>query len=91
MSYGKRQTTSAKITPAEQNERTKENHMDNIIQIRVKDVYGKPTVYPVNIQAHRLAHLVGTKTLTHNALAGAEAMGFTIQEVHDHTPTWGKA
>lgn len=55
--------------------------MNNLIEIVVRDVYGVPTVYPVNEQAKRLAAIAGTKTLTQAALQHAEAMGFLIQNV----------
>lgn len=50
------------------------------ILIEVRNVYGVPTVYPVNEAARLLAEIAGTKTLTHVTLALAERMGFAIKE-----------
>ena len=55
--------------------------MNTIIEIRVKDVYGVPTVYPANSVAVGLAMIAGTKTLTHRTLQLAEQLGFTIKQV----------
>jgi hypothetical protein len=55
--------------------------METTIAITVKDVYGQTLVYPANDQAKRLATMLGTKTFTHAAMCGIEAMGFRILEV----------
>lgn len=46
--------------------------------VRVRSVYGTPTIYPVNEPAQLIAEIAGTKTLTHSALSAAERLGFTI-------------
>lgn len=46
--------------------------------INIKDVYGKPTVYPVNETAKLLADLAGTKTLTPQALAIIAKLGYDV-------------
>lgn len=65
--------------------------MNNVIQIQVRDVYGVPTVYPMNEQAKTLAQIAGTKTLTHRALALAENMGFSIEQIPVAPLRFGKA
>lgn len=50
--------------------------MECIVQIR--DVYGKPTIYPVNDTARLLANLAGTKTLTREALETIRRLGYTV-------------
>jgi hypothetical protein len=55
--------------------------MNARIEIEVRNVYGVPTLYPVNDQAKLLAKLAGTKTLTNATLAVAEQMGFSIVTV----------
>lgn len=55
------------------------NPMDSTVEVVVKSVYGNETVYPANPQAHHLAAIAGTKTLTEFTLRQAKAMGFTIQ------------
>lgn len=52
--------------------------MNATVEIEVRNVYGTPTIYPVNEQAKLLARIAGTKTLTHATLALAEQMGFAI-------------
>lgn len=52
--------------------------MNNIITVKIKDVFGTEKAYPANDQAERLAALVGTKTLTGATLRSAKAMGFRI-------------
>lgn len=49
------------------------------ITIEVKDVYGKPTVYPVCDTAKAFATIAGTKTLSHSVLQTIERMGYTIE------------
>lgn len=39
-----------------------------IVLVDIKQVYGNETIYPVNILAHSLAALAGTKTLTRHAI-----------------------
>jgi hypothetical protein len=53
--------------------------MDSTIVISVRNVYGLLKAYPDNEQAHRLARLVGSKTLTPATLASAMDMGFTVK------------
>jgi hypothetical protein len=55
--------------------------MNTKIEIEVRNVYGVPTIYPVNDQAKLLAKIAGTKTLTNASLALAEQMGFSIVTV----------
>lgn len=49
--------------------------------VKIKDVYGKPTVYPVNEAAKLLAKLAGTKTLTVEALSVITALGYNVSTV----------
>lgn len=55
--------------------------MDTVLRVRLREVYGRPTVYPVNPQAKLLAQLADTKTLTPHALNIARKMGFTVEYV----------
>jgi hypothetical protein len=55
--------------------------MNTTLQVTIKSVYGKDTFYPVCDQARRLAHLVGTKTLTQQTIRDAMAMGFHVEYV----------
>ena len=48
------------------------------IIVKVKDVYGKPTVYPVCVLAEEFAKLAGTTTLTKSALNSIRALGFNV-------------
>lgn len=61
------------------------------IEIEVRNVYGVPTIYPVNDQAKLLAKIAGTKTLTNASLALAEQMGFSIVTVAKPAQAWKAA
>ena len=61
--------------------------MQTTITVRIKDVYGKETIYPVCPQAHLAAKVAKTKTLTRPCLATLKSMGF---EVIVETPIYGR-
>lgn len=48
------------------------------ITVRVKDVYGVRTIYPVCQGAHAFAAIAGTKTLTDNTLRYVKCLGYSI-------------
>jgi hypothetical protein len=48
------------------------------ITVRVKNVYGKQLVYPVNDNAQLLCALTGAKTFTSEALAVIKQLGYTV-------------
>jgi len=48
------------------------------IVVKIKDVYGKNTVYPVCDKAKLFASIAGTATLTHNTLCYIERLGYEI-------------
>ena len=50
------------------------------IIVEVKSVYGVETVYPVCEKAKLFAKMLGTKTLTHDALCHIEQLGFLIEQ-----------
>lgn len=52
--------------------------MSNELLIQVRNVYGTPTIYPINETAQLFARIAGTKTLTHPTLEVAEQLGYTI-------------
>lgn len=49
------------------------------ITIKIKNVYGNETVYPVCDAALTFAKMLNTKTLTRDALRHIKALGYTIQ------------
>ena len=55
--------------------------MTSTIQVTIRDVYGRETIYPVCDQAKRLASMVGTKTLTQDTLRHWLAMGGQVEDV----------
>lgn len=59
--------------------------MDNRIVIEIRDQYGSEVYYPRNEQAHHLATIAGTTTITPRDLKVAKAMGFIV-EVAPRTP-----
>jgi len=54
---------------------------NDAIKVKVKDVYGKTTIYPANEAAETLAAIAGTKTLTPATLELAEKLGLLVMEV----------
>jgi hypothetical protein len=54
--------------------------MAKTITIVVRDVYGKPCVYPVCAAAKTFAQIAGTKTLSHATLIAIESLGYEIVE-----------
>ena len=49
------------------------------ITIRLKDVYGRQTAYPVCDKAKLFSRMAGTTSLTHNMLCLIEQLGFIIE------------
>ena len=48
------------------------------ITVQIKTVYGNEAIYPVCGKARKFAALVGTKTLTRDAIAKIEWLGYEI-------------
>lgn len=53
--------------------------MELRITVRVVNVYGKETVYPVCHTAQLLCKLAGKRTITTDMLAVIEALGYQVQ------------
>ena len=49
------------------------------IIIRLKDVYGRQTAYPVCDKAKLFSRMAGTTSLTHNMLCLIEQLGYLIE------------
>lgn len=56
-----------------------------IIEVFVRNVYGKPTVYPANAAAELLTELSGLRTLSQRDLDIARELGHTVVHVNDPT------
>jgi hypothetical protein len=54
--------------------------MEDEIIVEVKDVYGKPLVYPVNEEASLFAMIAESKTLTPRVLRIISSLGYKIRE-----------
>jgi len=48
------------------------------ITVQIREVYGCPKVYPVCETAKQFAALLGTKTLTLDALTGIAGLGYAV-------------
>jgi hypothetical protein len=63
--------------------------------VRIRNVYGCPTIYPVNETASAFAKIAGTKTLSHPVLCEAEKLGFSIvvepEPVPQSVAKWARA
>jgi hypothetical protein len=55
-----------------------------IIEVEVKNVYGKDTFYPLCNQAILLARLAGNKTLTLDSLNTIKALGYEVAVQQKH-------
>lgn len=55
--------------------------MSTILQIEVRSVYGKDTIYPVNDAAKTLARIAGKKTLSATDIQNANALGLEVVEI----------
>jgi hypothetical protein len=53
--------------------------MNRTLQIRIKDVYGRETYYPVNETAQLFAQLAKQRTLTRETLDIAKRLGYTVE------------
>jgi hypothetical protein len=51
----------------------------NTYTVEIRDIYGKPTVYPICDTAKTFAALIGTKTLTDQALMHINSLGYTMK------------
>jgi len=59
--------------------------MSRSILIEIKHSYGRKVIYPACNDAVAFAQIAGTKTLTPDALALIEQLGYTIDTI---TPDW---
>ena len=54
---------------------------DQIIEVEVRNVFGRSLVYPVNDNAKILASIAGAKTLSTIDLENAVKLGLNVKEV----------
>lgn len=52
--------------------------MDKTIVVKIKDVYGTQTIYPVCETAKGLAALAGTKTITQASIKIIKSLGYQV-------------
>lgn len=52
--------------------------MDKTIVVKIKDIYGTQTIYPVCEIAKGLAALAGTKTLTQASIKIIKSLGYQV-------------
>lgn len=50
-----------------------------IIQVQIKQVYGREMIYPVNDPAHVVCFLTGRKTMTRQDIDKLKQLGHTIE------------
>ena len=53
--------------------------MENVIVVKIREVYGRSLVYPVCKQALIFAELTGFKTFTPNNIDSIKKLGYTIK------------
>jgi hypothetical protein len=59
------------------------------VQITIKSVYGRDTIYPVCQLAQGFARIAGTKTLTEDTVRTIIGMGFQIEYVDAYRAAFG--
>lgn len=52
--------------------------MERSITVRIKNVYGNEMIYPVSEGAKLFASLIGTKTLSMDAITKIKQLGYSI-------------
>jgi len=57
--------------------------MNNTVLVRVRNIYGNPTIYPSNDVADKLCSLSGKKTFSKQDLRTIEQLGFRVQQIPD--------
>lgn len=55
-----------------------DTRIQSTVTIRVKDVYGKPTMYPACTAAHIFASIAGTNTLTADTIKRIKMLGYEV-------------
>lgn len=53
--------------------------MKNKIKMEVKQVYGRPLIYPACSMSRTFSELIGQKTFTSQHLAKIKDLGFTVE------------
>lgn len=53
------------------------------LQVTIKSVYGVPKIYPKCDIAQKFCKLLGTKTLTDDAVTVIKSIGYSIEVVQD--------
>lgn len=56
---------------------------NEIVQVKVRNVYGAPKIYPANAAAELFAQLAGIKTFNNHQLNLVRALGHEVQLVPD--------
>jgi archaellum biogenesis ATPase FlaH len=58
---------------------TQQGNEPMTITVEIKSVYGNEMIYPACDKARQFAALIGTKTLTRDAINKIKALGYDIQ------------
>lgn len=57
-----------------------------VVELLVRDQYGRKAYHPISQAAHHFAAIAGTKTLTMETIKHAMELGFTVLYTYNHTP-----
>lgn len=57
---------------------TTDTRVQSTITVRIKDVYGKPTMYPACAASHIFASIAGTNTLTPDTIKRIRTLGYQV-------------
>lgn len=57
--------------------------MNQVIEVRIKCVYGVEKIYPACDKARAFASIAGQVTLTRHVIAGIKSLGYQIRVIQD--------
>jgi hypothetical protein len=66
-----------------------EQALRRTVAVEIRNVFGVLKAYPKNDNAHTLALIAGSVTLTHRTLQHAETLGFEVVDVTANLVAWG--
>jgi hypothetical protein len=58
-----------------------------MITVEIKSVFGNEKIYPVSVEAHTFAKLIGQKTLTERDITIIKELGYEVQVRASHPET----
>lgn len=54
---------------------------NTVVQVEIRNVYGKGLLYPINGTAKKFAELLGVKTFSRSQVDGIKSLGYVVSQV----------